>query len=511
MTYTGLLRAAHSQDAMAVSLKIEGEILRATEPGGSTWDIALERVRLLRWSERELQLELAGEAVSFVPEDPGVALRELVPALRSGEHAGVVTAVDRPPRPGGAEERPPAATGLVVDLTDTETEPPPVPVAPRPRPGPAPVRVAPSPRRAPRPRRRRAVIWAGVALAIVAGALIVASLRSDPEEQARQALDRAGFATVAVVVDEGTATLSGAVRSQEQSDAAEAAVAAVGGVADIRNELEVAEALPRPTTPATTVIERSAAEDAASALAGLGFDSATVQTDGSLAVVSGIVASEAERRTAVAALLDVDGVDTVSNQLTVLPVADDSVAASVRTALDESGFEAVKVTVEDGVVTLTGVVPLEALDAGFFRYSDRAEAIVVEQDGVTAIRNRLQLTGDAVTLRAQLRSLTESAPIIFGLGESTLTEASRATLDTATEVIQAQPGLRVLIAGHTDTTGSAGVNEQLSQERADAVRQYLIDQGIAANRLVVVAYGELFPSTPGIAPLDRRVEFEVAG
>ncbi|MCP4251670.1 MAG: OmpA family protein, partial [bacterium] len=92
-----------------------------------------------------------------------------------------------------------------------------------------------------------------------------------------------------------------------------------------------------------------------------------------------------------------------------------------------------------------------------------------------------------------------------------ISTAAASTLDAAAQIIQAQPGLRVLIAGHADATGSVSFNEELSRDRAEAVRGYLIEQGIAANRLLVVAYGELFPSATGARSADRRVEFEVAG
>jgi OOP family OmpA-OmpF porin len=160
---------------------------------------------------------------------------------------------------------------------------------------------------------------------------------------------------------------------------------------------------------------------------------------------------------------------------------------------------------------VTGVAPREILQTGFFRYADAVNAVVLPVEGVAGLRNRLQIAGDEATLRRQLRDLTTLSPVVFALGRADLSAAAAQTLDAAAEIIQRQPGLRVLIAGHTDTTGSTGFNEELSRERAEAVRGYLIEQGVAANRLLVVAYGELFPTTPGAAPNDRRVEFEVAG
>lgn len=505
-----------------MSLDIEGEVLHAREPGGSTWHINLARVRLIRWSGRELELELAGEVVAFVPEDPESTLAGLVPAL-GGSARPPAAAVEQTPAPPTGE--PPAGTPhLVVDLTAAGAGPSPRPVAPvRSGEPPLPATVWPDEPRPGRTRTRerrkglgRAVVWATMALAIAAGVAVIASGGSDGgvEDRARAALDEAGLSSVAVVVKDGTATLTGTVTNPDLAESAAAAVSVIDGIENVVDEIDRADTTPPPTTPevsSTTVTVEPIADRAGAALIAAGVDSATVETAGGLLVVSGAVASEGDRRKAIAALGGVAGVEQIDDRLTIAAVPDDTVASAARTALDEAGFEAVAVAVEDGIATLTGVVPLSVLERGFFRYSDRAEAIVVEQAGVVGIRNRLQLTGDAATLRDQLLSLTESAPITFGLGASTLSDASRATLDEAAAVIQAQPGLRVLIAGHTDTTGSAGFNEQLSQERADAVRRYLVERGIAANRLVVVAYGELFPSSPGEAPLDRRVEFEVAG
>ena len=513
-TYTGRLSSAQAQDTMQVSLTIEGGSLHAREADGATWHIPLERVGLLRWSDRALRLELAGAEIDFIPDQPDPVLSELVPALLARRSEAV-------PAPTGAASAPPtppptdAPAGLVVDLTDPEP-PTPAPVAPAPWPSqPA---APPAPFDTRRPRRRRVLAWALVALVSLAAAagvliLVLGGSDSNPEDSVREALDAAGLSTVAVDVTGGTATLSGTVGTPEELEAAEAVASDVAGIDAVTNGIEVAETEPTPPTtlPAGGDPLPTLAEDAAAALIAAGIDSAAIQAEGDLVVVSGTVASEADRRAALAALFGIDGVVQVDNRLTVASVPDETVTAQARAALDQAGFETVAISVDEGVATLTGVVPLEVLESGFFRYSNRAEAIVIEQEGVQGLRNRLQLTGDAATLRDQLRSLTEAAPITFGLGGSSLNAAGRTTLDTASDIIQAQPGLRILIAGHTDTTGSAAFNEQLSQERAEAVRRYLIDRGIAANRLVVVAYGELFPSTPGAAPLDRRVEFEVAG
>lgn len=69
----------------------------------------------------------------------------------------------------------------------------------------------------------------------------------------------------------------------------------------------------------------------------------------------------------------------------------------------------------------------------------------------------------------------------------------------------------LVIAGHTDAVGSDQRNLKLSQERARAVRDYLVERGIAPNRLIAKGYGEAYPvasnDTEASRELNRRSEF----
>jgi len=68
-------------------------------------------------------------------------------------------------------------------------------------------------------------------------------------------------------------------------------------------------------------------------------------------------------------------------------------------------------------------------------------------------------------------------------------------------ILQRYPDMKVEVAGHTDSTGPAAYNQTLSERRAKAVYDYLISNGISANRLIgPVGYG----STRPIAPNDTR-------
>jgi OOP family OmpA-OmpF porin len=103
--------------------------------------------------------------------------------------------------------------------------------------------------------------------------------------------------------------------------------------------------------------------------------------------------------------------------------------------------------------------------------------------------------------------------IYFSNDTAELTDESRRTLDSVAATIKGQPNLRVEIGGHTDSIGSAAYNLMLAQQRAEAVRQYLISKGVESNRLTAQGYGEFRPNGSNEKPderaSNRRVEFKL--
>lgn len=103
--------------------------------------------------------------------------------------------------------------------------------------------------------------------------------------------------------------------------------------------------------------------------------------------------------------------------------------------------------------------------------------------------------------------------IFFNYGKATLKSSSFLELDRTTEFLNNNPDMEIEIGGHTDDTGSESYNQKLSQARAQSVATYLIEKGIATNRLQVVGYGELQPisfnNDEEGRQTNRRVEFKV--
>lgn len=103
-------------------------------------------------------------------------------------------------------------------------------------------------------------------------------------------------------------------------------------------------------------------------------------------------------------------------------------------------------------------------------------------------------------------------PLLFAKNKVDIDERTKLVLDEiATALTEHYPDRRVRIEGHADGEGSTQNNERLSQQRADAVRDYLMGKGVAESRLVGKGYGEAQPlyheDTAEAEEKNRRVEF----
>lgn len=101
------------------------------------------------------------------------------------------------------------------------------------------------------------------------------------------------------------------------------------------------------------------------------------------------------------------------------------------------------------------------------------------------------------TVIADARPSDESLTIEFAPGAGTLSRAAHAQLDGAARLYRdARPEV-MIVAGHTDKAGPEFPNLLLSARRADAVKRALVDRGVPAERLQLIAYGEAEP-TPSL-------------
>ena len=124
------------------------------------------------------------------------------------------------------------------------------------------------------------------------------------------------------------------------------------------------------------------------------------------------------------------------------------------------------------------------------------------------------IDGPVATVDEERGRIDISENVYFDTGTSILRPESFAVLNKVATLLMTRPDLaRVEVQGHTDERGDAGVNRRLSQERADAVRQYLINLGVDEERLSAVGYGPDRPLDPGhdenAWSTNRRVEFHL--
>ncbi|MFO7851900.1 MAG: OmpA family protein [Bacteroidales bacterium] len=101
--------------------------------------------------------------------------------------------------------------------------------------------------------------------------------------------------------------------------------------------------------------------------------------------------------------------------------------------------------------------------------------------------------------------------VLFGFDKSALSYTAKENLDKLVVVLNEYKETDIEIQGHTDNTGSLEYNQQLSEERAHEVSDYLADQGITGSRLTIKGFGETAPKydndTEAGQTQNRRVEF----
>lgn len=147
-----------------------------------------------------------------------------------------------------------------------------------------------------------------------------------------------------------------------------------------------------------------------------------------------------------------------------------------------------------------------------------------------ARQNAAANSQDAAALRARLRAqlnavlaTTETARglivdlngVLFDTGKSTLKAQAKLSLTKVATILSLYPTLKVAAEGYTDSTGSQELNQRLSNERARAVADFLIANGVASANVTAEGYGESSPvatnATAAGRTKNRRVDLVVSG
>ncbi|WP_111893497.1 OmpA family protein [Acinetobacter sp. MB5] len=224
-------------------------------------------------------------------------------------------------------------------------------------------------------------------------------------------------------------------------------------------------------------------------------------------VVEGVVPDQTTKQSILNKMRSVYGQDQVVDKIQVRAVSAPSDWSNTVTQAISPDLKKVsqgKLTVQGTQVQLTGKVsnpnelqPLvqqyQSLIPSPYHFTQQLQANQAEQSIVDqALKNRI---------------------IEFESGSSVLTDSGKSILDEMATALHKVGNKKVKIIGHTDSSGDATKNLKLSQERAEAVKAYLIGKSIAATNLSSEGMGANKPvadnATPEGRRKNRRIEFEV--
>jgi len=149
----------------------------------------------------------------------------------------------------------------------------------------------------------------------------------------------------------------------------------------------------------------------------------------------------------------------------------------------------------------------------------KAQAEAARLAALDAARRRAADSAAAAAAAARLRAaasslaMTLTAMVHFDYDQADLRPGDRAILDAKVPILQANTGVTIQVAGHTDERGSDEYNLALGQRRAAAVKAYLVQRGVPDGRISTVSYGEEHPIAQGSDESawsqNRRAEFAI--
>jgi len=150
----------------------------------------------------------------------------------------------------------------------------------------------------------------------------------------------------------------------------------------------------------------------------------------------------------------------------------------------------------------------------------RREQLMLDAQNQKALTEQQRAQQEAAALKAQLSQLATKynerglvvtlGDILFDFNGTTLKPGGHKQIARLAEVLKSAPDRRLTVEGHTDSIGSDAYNMNLSQQRADVVRQALIEKGVDKDRISSTGMGKGYPvasnATDGGRQQNRRVE-----
>lgn len=125
-----------------------------------------------------------------------------------------------------------------------------------------------------------------------------------------------------------------------------------------------------------------------------------------------------------------------------------------------------------------------------------AAAAQAEQDRIAAEEQRVQKAAAAKMAAAkqmkenEKQSLVSMQTVYFDFDKSTIKSEFQSVLDKHAAFLVKNPGQKIVIEGHCDSSGTPEYNIALGERRANSVRTYMLNEGVSASQITVVSYGE---------------------
>jgi outer membrane protein OmpA-like peptidoglycan-associated protein len=148
---------------------------------------------------------------------------------------------------------------------------------------------------------------------------------------------------------------------------------------------------------------------------------------------------------------------------------------------------------------------------GFFK---RSRSVEIQSDANTVMEIQLRNKRAKAIVIIKKRRIVIRRKIHFAINSSEIAQSSFGLMDEIADVFLNHPELKLVeIQGHTDNKGRRQYNVRLSERRAKAVSQYLVDSGVTESRLRAKGFGPLKPMAPNFTSQgrarNRRVEFHI--
>lgn len=150
---------------------------------------------------------------------------------------------------------------------------------------------------------------------------------------------------------------------------------------------------------------------------------------------------------------------------------------------------------------------LNASKKGYLFYSDHFDLLAEKYSGGQSIEVPMNKVAGGQTIVLN--------NVFFDTDKFDLKQESRSELNKLADFMEMNPGVKIEVGGHTDNQGSAAHNQELSENRAESVMNFLVEQGVSADRLSAKGYGQDNPvadnSTEVGRSKNRRTEVKVLG